>query len=37
MPTGATALLSSVPLIKDLDDAELAEVADACRDEAPPP
>ena len=33
MPTGAAALLKKVPLFKDLDDAELVEVADVCREE----
>ena len=33
MTTGVSALLKNVPLFKDLDDAELAEVADVCREE----
>ena len=33
MPTGIAALLKNVPLFKDLDDAELAEVAEVCREE----
>lgn len=33
MPTGAAALLKKVPLFKDLDDAELAEVAEVCHEE----
>jgi CRP-like cAMP-binding protein len=33
MPIGVTALLRNVPLFKDLDDAELAEVAEVCREE----
>ncbi len=33
MPTGVPALLRSVPLFTDLDDVELAEVADLCREE----
>jgi CRP-like cAMP-binding protein len=33
MPTVASELLRNVPLFKDLDDAELAEVADVCREE----
>ena len=33
MATGATALLKNVPLFKDLDAAELDEVADICREE----
>jgi CRP-like cAMP-binding protein len=33
MPTGIAPLLRNVPLFKDLDDAELAEVADVCRRE----
>lgn len=33
MPTGAAALLKNVPLFKDLDEAELAEVAEVCREE----
>jgi CRP-like cAMP-binding protein len=33
MPTGVAALLRNVPLFKDLDDAELAEVAELCREE----
>lgn len=31
--TGAAALLRNVPLFKDLDDRELAEVAEVCREE----
>ena len=31
--TGAAALLRNVPLFKDLDDRELAEVAELCREE----
>jgi CRP/FNR family transcriptional regulator, cyclic AMP receptor protein len=33
MPADAAALLRNVPLFKDLDDAELAEVAALCREE----
>ena len=33
MPTGVASLLRNVPLFKDLDDAELAEVAEVCREE----
>ena len=33
MTTGVAALLKNVPLFKDLDDAELTEVADVCREE----
>ncbi|HUQ46593.1 MAG TPA: cyclic nucleotide-binding domain-containing protein [Gemmatimonadaceae bacterium] len=33
MPTGIAALLKNVPLFRDLDEAELAEVADVCREE----
>jgi CRP-like cAMP-binding protein len=33
MPAGAAELLRNVPLFKDLDDAELAEVAEVCREE----
>ena len=33
MTTGVSALLKNVPLFKDLDDAELVEVADVCREE----
>jgi CRP/FNR family cyclic AMP-dependent transcriptional regulator len=33
MPTGIAPLLRTVPLFKDLDDAELAEVAEVCRRE----
>jgi CRP/FNR family transcriptional regulator, cyclic AMP receptor protein len=33
MSASATELLRSVPLFKDLDDAELAEVAELCREE----
>jgi CRP/FNR family cyclic AMP-dependent transcriptional regulator len=33
MPTDVSTLLKAVPLFKDLDDAELAEVADVCREE----
>jgi CRP/FNR family cyclic AMP-dependent transcriptional regulator len=33
MPTGVVALLKNVPLFKDLDDSELAEVAELCREE----
>jgi len=33
MPTGVSTLLRNVPLFKDLDDAELAEVAEVCREE----
>jgi CRP-like cAMP-binding protein len=33
MPTGVIDLLRTVPLFKDLDDAELGEVADLCREE----
>ena len=33
MPTGIAALLKNVPLFMDLEEAELAEVADVCREE----
>ena len=33
MPAAIIALLKNVPLFKDLDDAELAEVAEVCREE----
>jgi CRP/FNR family cyclic AMP-dependent transcriptional regulator len=33
MPTGVIDLLRTVPLFKDLDDAELGELADICREE----
>jgi CRP/FNR family cyclic AMP-dependent transcriptional regulator len=33
MPSGIAALLKTVPLFKDLDDTELAEVAEVCREE----
>ncbi|HET9011114.1 MAG TPA: cyclic nucleotide-binding domain-containing protein [Gemmatimonadaceae bacterium] len=33
MPSGVAALLKTVPLFKDLDDAELVEVAELCRQE----
>lgn len=33
MPTGVTALLKKVPLFADLDDAELLEVTEVCREE----
>ena len=33
MPTGAATLLKKVPLFKDLDEAELAEVAGVCHEE----
>lgn len=33
MTLGVAALLKNVPLFKDLDDSELAEVADVCREE----
>ena len=33
MPTGVAALLKTVPLFKDLDEAELVEVAELCRQE----
>jgi CRP/FNR family cyclic AMP-dependent transcriptional regulator len=33
MPAGVATLLRNVPLFKDLDDTELAEVADVCREE----
>jgi CRP-like cAMP-binding protein len=33
MPSGVAALLKNVPLFKDLDDTELAEVAEVCREE----
>ena len=33
MPTGVAALLRNVPLFKDLDDTELAAVAEVCREE----
>jgi CRP/FNR family transcriptional regulator, cyclic AMP receptor protein len=33
MSSGVAALLKTVPLFKDLDDGELAEVADVCREE----
>jgi CRP/FNR family cyclic AMP-dependent transcriptional regulator len=33
MPSGVAALLKTVPLFKDLDDSELAAVAEVCREE----